>query len=91
MKKYSFEIQLLVSKDATGEKDMGEFIIDTSNREVVTKLYLQEIPCVLIDDSYENAKNRALIYAHECIRTLAKEGRFSAFYLACDNRGGVSI
>ncbi len=91
MKKYSFQIQLLVAKENSGEKGTGLFEIYEPDGEVASKLYLQEIFYDVIGKSYEAAKNQALIYAHEQVRTLADQGRFSAFYLACEDKKGVSV
>jgi hypothetical protein len=91
MKKYSFQIQLLVANESSGEKGFGQLAVYEPDGEVVSKLYLQEVVYDVVGKSYEAAKNQALIHAHEQVRTLAEQGRFSAFFLSCENKKGVSV
>ena len=91
MKKYSFQIQLLVAKETSGEKRKGLLEVYEPDGEVANRLYLQEVVVDVVDNSYEAAKNQALVYAHEQVRALAEQGRFSAFYLACESRKGMPV
>lgn len=84
MKKYTFTILLLVSKDK--EKFISVW---SDDEEVITPLVCRESITEQVATNYEEAKNKALFYAHEIVREFSANNRFCAFQLCCNDRNGV--
>lgn len=86
MKKYTFTILLLLAENKDKYLEVWE-----DNAKIFTPLICRETITEQIAAGYEEAKDKALIYAHEIVREFSANNRFCAFQLCCDDRNGTRV
>lgn len=93
MRKYSFDINVVASKEVCQDKGdrMVEILYNTTTNRVLTPLYLEEYTYEVVANSYEEAVGKANLRCLEITRRYADEHRFAATMPTCDNKEGERV
>ena len=93
MRKYSFVINVVASKEACQNKveRMVKISYDTNTNRVLTPLYLEKYTYEVVANSYEEAVEKANLRCLEIGRRYADEHRFAATLASCENKEGERV
>lgn len=93
MRKYSFVINVVASKEVCQDKveRMVEILYDTITNQVLTPLYLEKYTYEVVANSYEEAVEKANLRCLEIGRQYADEHRFAATLVSCENKEGERV